>query len=100
MIDRFGDNAKAKFIPYRGENFQAGLAKSLKAIRRSARLVSAAAEKPRAGFFHCLSNRESLLAGFNRAGSGDNPDGRAAESNIAKRRRNSHHRIFLLDVAA
>src|ERR1700694_1259335 len=55
VVDGFGDDAEAKLFADLHENFQAGFAETLEAVRGSAGLVSAAAKEPRAGFLDALS---------------------------------------------
>src|SRR5262249_2058658 len=58
---------------------KAGLAQSLKSVRRCAGLEGAATKNFCAGFGDAASNGENLLAGFDRARPGSNHDFRSAD---------------------
>ena len=79
VVDGFGDDAEAEFVADFGQDFQPGLAEALKTVRRSARLVSAAAKEAHARGFHVLRDFERLLARFDGARPGDHGDRCAAE---------------------
>ena len=71
VVDGFGDDPQAEFVPDFGHDLQRFKAQALECIGRSARLVSAAAEELRAGCGHLLGDSERLLAALDRAGAGD-----------------------------
>src|ERR1700687_1120427 len=85
VVDGFGDDAEAKLFADLHENFQAGFAETLEAVRGSAGLVSAAAKEPRAGFLDALSDGQALLFGFDGAGAGGEGNVLAADDHVAWR---------------
>src|SRR5260370_13599255 len=72
----------------------------MKTVWRSARLVSAASEEPRAGFLDALGDGKPLLLGFDGARAGDERDVLAADDDVAGGRGNSEDAVFFFGVAA
>ena len=71
VVNRFGNDAEAVRGADLGEDFEAVLAESLKAIRGSPRFVSAATEESRARFLNAIRDGEALGFGFDGAGASD-----------------------------
>ncbi len=82
------------------KNFEAVFTEPLKAIRRRARLVSAAAKKTRAGFLDALGDGQTLLFGFHGARAGHEGDVLAPNDNLAGGSGDAKDGVFLLRVAA
>ena len=99
VVNGFGDDSEAELLADVREDFQAGEAESLERVRRSARLVGAAAEKADAGGLELPGDGEALLFGFDGAGSGDHGDVRAADEDITGRRGDFDDGVFFLHVA-
>ena len=99
VVDRFGHDAEAKLLANLREDLEAGETESLEGVRRSARLVSAAAEETNAGGLQALGDGETLLFGFNGARTGNQSDVGTANEDVARRSGNADDRIFFLDVA-
>src|SRR5260370_38806226 len=72
----------------------------MKTVWRSARLVSAASEEPRAGFLDALGDGQTLLLGFDGARAGDERDVLAADDDVAGGRGKSEDAVFFFGVAA
>ena len=83
-----------------GENFEAVFAESLEAVRGSAGLVGAAAEKFYAGVFDAFGGAQALLFGFYCAGAADEADVGAAEEDVAAGSGDAEDGVFFLGVAA
>src|SRR5467141_1242152 len=99
VVNRFGDDSEAVFFANFRENLEAVFAEALKTIRGSARLISASAEKPHAGFFEAFSDGEALLLGFDGARAGNEGDLIAANDDVAGGRGDSQDSVFLLGIA-
>ena len=99
VVDGFGDDAEAELLADMREDFQAREAESLERVRRSTRLIGAAAEKADAGGLELLGNGEALLFGFDGAWSGDHGDVRAADEDVAGRRGDFDDGVFFFHVA-
>jgi len=100
VVNRFGDDAEAVRGADFGEDFEAVLAESLKAIRGSPWFVSAAAEESRAGFFDAFCNGHALRFGFDGARASDKSDVFAADEDVTRWSRDAADRVFFLGVAA
>ena len=66
-VDGFGHDAKAGFLRASARYLQSLLAQALEGVRRSARLVGAAAQHLRSGGLHGPGGFQNLLAAFHRA---------------------------------
>src|SRR5882672_6838717 len=100
IVNRFGDDTEAVGRTNFRENLEAVFAEALKTIRGSARLISAPAEKPHAGFFEAFGDGEALLLSFDGARAGNEGDLIAADDDVAGGRGDSQDSVFLLGVAA
>src|SRR5258708_14167517 len=98
IVNGFGDNAEAILGANFRKNLEALFAKALKAVRRSARLVSAAAEQTRSGFFDALGDSQALLLGFHGTRASDESNVLAADDNLARGRRDSKDAVFFFGV--
>jgi len=99
VVDRFGDDAETKLLANLREDLEAGETESLEGVRRSARFVSAAAEETNARGLQALGDGQTLLFGFNGAGTGNQSDVGTANEDVARGSGNADDRIFFLDVA-
>ena len=99
VVDSFGDDAEAELLADVRKNFQASKAEPLERVRRSARLVGAAAEKADAGSLELLGDGEALFFGFDGAGPSDHRDVRTADKDVARGRGDLDDGVFLLHVA-
>jgi hypothetical protein len=100
VVYGFGDDAEAVGCANSRKDLEAFFAEALEAVRRSAGLVSAAAEEPHARFLEASGDGEALLLGFDRAGARDERDLIATDDDVAGGRRDSQDSVFLLGVAA
>ena len=99
VVDGFGNDAESELLADFGENFEAGEAKPLEGVRRSARLVGAAAEEAHTGGFQAFGNGEALLLGLDGTRAGDQSDVRASGEDVARGSRDADDGVFFLDVA-
>ena len=97
-IQRLGNNAQPESFPDFGHDAQRFNTQSLKCIRRSPRLVRAAAEELRSRRSNLLGNGERLFAALNRARTGNHGQLSAADSRI--RSRETDNRVLFLHIAA
>src|SRR5712664_38238 len=100
IVNCFSDDAEAVGGADFRKNLEAVFAEALEAVRRSAGLVSAAAEEAHAGFFEAFGDGEALLFGFDGTGAGNEGDLIAADDDVAGGRGDSNDAVFLLGVAA
>ena len=98
VVHGFGHNAQAEALANLRHDAQRFQAQPLKCIRRGARLVSAAAEKLRAGRGHLFGNREGLIPAFNRTWPGD--DGQVVSADGGVRSGETDDGVFFLHVPA
>jgi hypothetical protein len=84
VVDGFGDDAKAIEFANFFENFEAGEAKSLEAVRRGARFVGAAAEESDTGGLELFGDGEALFFGFHGAGAGDHGEVRSTDEDVSR----------------
>ena len=97
-VERLGHDAQAESLPDFGHDLQRLKTQALKSVRRSARLVGAAAEELRAGRGHMTGNGKSLFAALDRTGTGDDSEVAPADGGIASRK--TDDRVFLFHIAA
>jgi hypothetical protein len=100
IVDRFSDDAETVGRADFRKNLEAIFAEPLKAIRRSARLVGAAAEESRTGFFDALSDSQALLLGFHGARACYESDVLAADDDVSRGRRDPKDAVFFFRIAA
>ena len=100
VVNRFGDDAKSECFANFRENLQARLAKSLKTVRRGARLVGAATKKADASWLEPLGYGHALRFGFDGTGSGNQRKMNAANEHVTGRRGNPDHRVFFFGLSA
>ena len=81
------------------ENLQASEAETLEGVRRSARLVGAAAEEMNAGGLELLGDGEALLFGFYGAGTGNDGKMRTADKDFAGGGGDADDGVFLFHIA-
>jgi len=86
VVNCFGDDAEAIVAPDLVEDFEAGKAESLKAIRRGAGLESATAKEAHTGGLELFGDGEALLFGFDGAGASGHGQMRTADENVTRRR--------------
>ena len=98
VVDGFGDDAQAKAVANLGHDLERFKAQALKGVGRGAGLVSAAAEKLRAGGGHLLGDGEGLLAALDGAGTGDDGQIAAADGGVGSRKADDG--VFFFHVAA
>src|SRR5467141_2431861 len=100
IVNGFGDDPETILGANLRKNLESVFAKALKAVRRSAGLVSAAAEEARAGFFDALGDSQALLLGFHGAGACDESDVLAADDDVSRGRRDPKDAVFFFRIAA
>src|SRR5882762_7892240 len=84
IVNGFGDDPETILGANLRKNLESVFAKALKAVRRSAGLVSAAAEEARAGFFDALGDSDVL----------------AADDDVSRGRRDPKDAVFFFRIAA
>jgi len=100
VVDGFGDDAEAVVLADLREDFEALFPEALKAVRGSARFVSAATEKFYASFLDAFGSGEALLFTFYRAWAANQAYMFATEKNVAGRSGNAQDGVFFFYVAA
>ena len=81
-VHHLGDDGQSSRRAHLREHTQRFFAKSLKSVRRRARLERAAAQERRAGVAHGGRRHVEHLAALDRTGAGDHGDRRAAERRV------------------
>src|SRR5439155_19458670 len=98
VVDGFGDDAEAVGSADFRKDLEAVFTEALEAVGGSARLVCAAAEEPRAGFFDALGNGQALRFRFDSEGAGEEGNVVAADDNVDGRRWDEMDGYFFLCI--
>ena len=99
VVDGFGDDAKTVGVADFSEDFEASFAQTLKAVRRSARLVGASTKEADAGGLELRGGGQALLFGFDSAGSSNHGEMRSTDEDVSRGSGNADNGVFLLNVA-